>query len=108
MSQSLRSDKMIFTTNNLIATECFVNTKKIEQKVVSGFARVDSKEKILKLKVKATFKNDNFSVEVGDFVLVKESDFLQKQLSTVPYSLPGIEGEVNLIYSERVVGVEKE
>ena len=98
---------MIFTTNNLVATECFVNTKKIEQKVVSGFARVETKEKILKLKVKAAFENEHFSVKEGDFVLVKESDFLQKQLSTVPYSIPGIEGEVNLLYVERVVGVEK-
>lgn len=98
---------MIFTTNNLVATECFVNTKKIEQKIVNGFARVETKEKILKLKVKAPFENANFSVKEGDYVLVKESDFLQKQLSTAPYSIPGIEGEVNLLYADRVIGMVK-
>lgn len=98
----------MFTVNNLVATECFVNTKKIEQKVVSGFARVENKEKILKLKVKVDFSNTNFSVKAGEFVLVKESDFMQKQLSTVPYTIPGVEGEVNLLYVERIIGVVKE
>lgn len=98
----------MFTVNNLVATECFVNTKKIEQKVVSGFARVENKEKILKLKVKIDFSNTNFSVKAGEFVLVKESDFMQKQLSTVPYTIPGVEGEVNLLYVERIIGVVKE
>ena len=98
----------MFTVNNLVATECFVNTKKIEQKVVSGFARVENKEKILKLKVKVDFSNTSFSVKAGEFVLVKESDFMQKQLSTVPYTIPGVEGEVNLLYVERIIGVVKE
>ena len=98
---------MIFTTNNLVATECFVNTKKLEQKIVNGFARVETKEKVLKLKVKADFEGQNFSVKAGDFVLVRESDFYQKQLSSAPYSVPGIEGEVNLLFADRIIGMVK-
>lgn len=96
----------MITVNNLIAVQPYINEKKIETKVVSGFARIDNKVKVLKMLVKAPFKNSEMELKEGDFVFVKESDFMQKQIVTTAFAIPGIDVEVQLIPSQNVIGIE--
>ena len=96
----------MITVNNLIAVKPYENTKKIETKIVSGFARIETKVKILKMLVKAPFKNAEMELKEGDFVFVKESDFLQKQIAQTEFSIAGIDIEVQLIPAQNVIGVE--
>lgn len=96
----------MITVNNLIAVQPYMNEKKIETKIVGGFARIENKVKVLKMLVKAPFKNTEMELKVGDFVFVKESDFMQKQISTTCFSIPSVEGDVQLVPSQQIIGIE--
>ena len=99
------------TINNYIMTELYKGQKKLQTKISSGFASVQQKSNLIKLKVLADavlqYGSEILHIEKDCKIIVKEEDLHTQKHLTSRYEIKDNEGQFMLVDSNYIVGIEE-
>jgi len=101
---------MITTINGYVMTELYQGERKLKSKVTSGFASVQQKSALIKLKVlgEAVIVQGTKAITIpeGCYILVKEEILYTHKHLTQQYEIDGSPNKFMLVDSTAIIGME--
>lgn len=99
------------TINNFVMTELYKGKRKIQTKVSSGFASVQQKSNLVRLKVLADavlqYGSETLHIEKDCVVILREEDLYTQKHLTKRYEMKDNHGEFMLIDLNYIIGIEE-